>query len=121
MLLTKMDARNSQNMAFITTKVKGAGESVPTEYRMLQNYPNPFNPSTTIQYELPATGEVTVEVYNMLGERIVTLVNEAKEAGYHQVEWNGRDGNQRTVASGVYFYRIHAGSFSNVMRMLLLK
>jgi hypothetical protein len=121
MQLVKMEARNSQNMAFITTRVKGAGESVPTEYRMLQNYPNPFNPSTTIQYELPTTGEVTVEVYSMLGEKVATLVNEVMEAGYHQVQWNGRDGNQRTVASGVYFYRIHAGNYNNVMRMLMLK
>ncbi|MCC6398707.1 MAG: T9SS type A sorting domain-containing protein [Bacteroidetes bacterium] len=119
--LTSHEVRNSQNLTLAAIKVKGPGEATPTSYRIAQNYPNPFNPSTTIGYEIPAAGEVRLDVYNMLGERIATLVNEIQEAGYYRVQWNGRDMDQRPVASGVYFYRMQSGQFSSVMRMLLLK
>lgn len=95
---------------------------VPTNYVLFQNYPNPFNPTTTLKYSLPATGMVTLEVFNILGEKVTRLVNEMKHAGYHEVKWNTAG-----FASGVYFYMIYvkAGEgnkdFRAVKKMILLK
>ena len=119
--LTKYEARNSGNVALPLTKVQGAGEAVPTTYMLKQNYPNPFNPTTTIAYEVPTTSEVTLEVFNMLGQKVATLVNDVQESGFYQVHWNGQDSDHRQVASGLYLYRMHAGSFTSVKKMVLLK
>jgi hypothetical protein len=83
---------------------------------MLQNFPNPFNPKTIIRYELPITNDVELSVYNLLGQKVTTLVNERKQAGYHQVEW---DAGQ--FSSGVYYYRIEAGEFQDMKKMILLR
>jgi len=92
-------------------------ESVlPASYELNQNYPNPFNPTTKINYELPITNDVNLSVYNLLGQKVVTLVNEQKKAGYHQVAWDASG-----FASGIYYYRIQAGEFQDVKKMLLLK
>ena len=89
---------------------------MPTRYFLDQNYPNPFNPSTIINYELPTTSDVQLRIYNLLGQKIATLVSRRQEAGYHAVEWNAG-----TVTSGIYYYRLDAGSFHDMRRMLLLK
>ena len=89
---------------------------VPTEYGIAQNYPNPFNPSTKIFYNLPKSGNVSLKVYNVLGNEVATLVNEYKLAGTHQIDFNA--GN---LASGVYFYKILAGDFTQVKKMTLIK
>jgi flagellar hook assembly protein FlgD len=102
-------------------KVKGEGEMEPTTYSLFQNYPNPFNPTTTITYELPQTSNVRLEVFNILGQRVATLVNETQEAGFYQLQWDGRDNNHLRVASGMYLYRIQADKFSSVKKMLLVK
>ena len=83
---------------------------------LLQNYPNPFNPITIISYNLSQNSFVTVKVYDILGKEIANLVNENKESGYHSVEFNAAD-----LPSGVYFYKITAGKFSEIKKMLLLK
>jgi hypothetical protein len=84
--------------------------------------PNPFNPATTIRYGLPRAERVTLQVYNLLGEEVVTLVDdEQKAAGYHAAIWDGRNKNGRVVASGVYVYRIRAGDFSMTKKMALVK
>jgi hypothetical protein len=88
----------------------------PMRFKILQNYPNPFNSSTTIQYELPVNSNVTIEIYDVLGRRVATLVNEKQEAGYHQIRWDAKD-----KASGMYFYRIQAGDYVEAKKMLLLK
>lgn len=90
--------------------------SLPTEFALEQNFPNPFNPSTVIRYALPASGNVTLTVYNSLGEAVKTLVNSSKEAGYHEVSFNATD-----LPSGLYLYELKAGSFSSVKKMLLMK
>jgi hypothetical protein len=91
--------------------------AAPLEYRLEQNYPNPFNPSTTIRYILPTASSVTLSVYNVLGEEVTTLVsNERKEPGEFHAEWNA--GNN---PSGVYFYRITAGSFTETKKLVLIK
>jgi hypothetical protein len=95
---------------------------IPDDYNLSQNYPNPFNPSTTIRYSLPLQSQVTVKIYNSIGENISELVNFTQSAGSYQVNWNA--GN---VASGIYFYSIEAiptdGSevFRSVKKMILLK
>ncbi|MEO8167817.1 MAG: cohesin domain-containing protein, partial [bacterium] len=94
---------------------------MPVVFALTQNYPNPFNPSTRIDYQVPATSPVTVEVFNVLGEKVATLVNEVKEAGYYNVVWNGRNAANQQVASGLYIYTMRAGEFTNVKKMMLLK
>ncbi|MFZ0455920.1 MAG: T9SS type A sorting domain-containing protein [Ignavibacteriaceae bacterium] len=88
----------------------------PKTYMLSQNFPNPFNPSTTIKYALPENEKVTIEIYDLLGRKVAELVNGEVEAGYHEVKFNA--GN---LASGIYFYRLSAGSFNQVNKMLLMK
>jgi hypothetical protein len=88
----------------------------PSLFSLFQNYPNPFNPSTTIRYTLPRSSFITLTVYNTLGQQVAQLVNEQQQAGYHNAVFRG-DG----LASGVYFYRLEAGSFVSVKKLLLLK
>ncbi|UCE20325.1 MAG: T9SS type A sorting domain-containing protein [Gemmatimonadota bacterium] len=96
-------------------------EVVPTVYSLSQNYPNPFNPETEIRYGLPEAGDVRLDVYNLLGQRITTLVNEHQEAGYKSVVWDGRDENGQDVSSGMYFYALTSGTFAATKRMVLIK
>lgn len=99
----------------------GGGGSVPGSFALAQNYPNPFNPSTEIAFDLPAASNVELSIYNVLGQEVRTLLNASMEAGNHSVTWDGRDGRGSQVSSGVYFYRITAGSFNATKKMLLLK
>ena len=89
---------------------------IPKLPALLQNYPNPFNASTIIQYNLPSALDVTIDIYDILGRRVETLVQEQQPAGYHQVVWNATG-----QSSGLYFYRIQAGEYVKSRRMLLLK
>jgi len=90
--------------------------NLPTDCALLENYPNPFNARTTISYQLPAEAHVRLEVYNTLGQRIATLVDVRQEAGYRSVVWDASE-----VSSGVYFYKLTTGDFSESKRMLLVK
>ena len=90
--------------------------SLPKKYELWQNYPNPFNPTTTIQYAIPKAEHVTLKVYDELGKEVSTLVDENKEAGQYRVNFNGSN-----LASGIYYYRIAAGDFTEVKKLLLLK
>jgi predicted small secreted protein len=94
---------------------------VPKEYAVYQNYPNPFNPSTTIYYELPISDEVRLEVYNLLGQLVRTLVNGHQEAGRHQAVWDGNNDMGSPVASGIYIYRFRTGNYSRLFKMILMK
>jgi hypothetical protein len=96
----------------------GAAADLPTEFALAQNYPNPFNPATHIEYAVPVgtSAVVSLHVFDVLGRDVATLVNEAKEPGRYAVRWDA--GN---VASGVYYYRLHAGSYQSIRKMLLLK
>jgi hypothetical protein len=96
-------------------------ESVPTKFFVYQNYPNPFNPETEIGYTLPQASEVNLAIYNLLGQRISTVVDEYQTAGHKVVRWNGTDEEGNNVASGVYFYRIQAGDFVKSKKMVLMK
>jgi hypothetical protein len=88
----------------------------PTKFELYQNYPNPFNPTTTIEYDLPINGPVRISMYNILGEEVRVLVDAVQEAGHQSTILNGND-----LASGVYFYHLHAGSFSETKKMVLMK
>jgi len=101
--------------------LSGQQVAVPGMYALLQNYPNPFNPSTTIRFAIPSAGRVQMTVYNIIGQRVKTLVDEDRAAGEYVVEWNGNDENGRPVASGIYFYRLKSGSFDQTHKMTLLK
>jgi subtilisin family serine protease len=95
--------------------------NLPDKFELYQNYPNPFNPSTTIRYDLPVTSKVVIQIYNVLGEKVVTLVNEEQQAGYHSVMWGGINDYGFTVGSGVYIYTITAGEFRQANRMVFVK
>jgi len=90
--------------------------SIPTEFTLSQNYPNPFNPSTTINYQIATKSNVQLFVFNMLGEKVATLVNELQQPGSYQIEWDARG-----LSSGIYFYQIKANDFVSVKKMILMK
>ena len=95
--------------------------NIPSEFSLGQNYPNPFNPITKMDYTLPKRSRVNISIYNVLGQEIVTLVNEEQSYGYHSIAWNGTDQMGRAMASGVYFTRMVSETFSQTKKMLLLK
>lgn len=90
--------------------------SIPTDFFLNQNYPNPFNPITHIQYGLPKPSHVKLEVFNLIGQKVATLVNLYQPAGFYKIGFDGR-----SYASGMYVYRVVAGDFVGVRRMLLIK
>lgn len=98
-------------------------QSTPREFALHQNFPNPFNPDTTIKYDLAESADVTLQIYNVLGQVVRTLVaSEAQNAGRYQIRWNGMDDRGVPVSSGIYFYQISAdGKFSDVRKLMLLK
>ncbi len=95
--------------------------NLPQQFQLMQNYPNPFNPETTIRYHLPEAIPVKLSIYNMLGQKIKTLVDAKQTAGEYRIRWNGRDESGREVASGIYLYRLKAGDFVSTKKMLLLQ
>jgi hypothetical protein len=99
----------------------GGEPNLPTEYYLAQNYPNPFNPSTIIELSLPQAGPVQVEVFNILGRRVRTMVDGSLSVGVHRFEFDGRDDEGSPLATGVYFYRVTASNFSDTKKMLLVK
>ena len=96
------------------------GRALPARFALGPNYPNPFNPSTIIPYQLAASSEVRLEVFNLLGQRITTLVDGERAAGFHTATWHATDGAGRAVGAGVYIYRMTVGVESQTGRMVLL-
>ncbi|MEE9554060.1 MAG: T9SS type A sorting domain-containing protein [candidate division Zixibacteria bacterium] len=90
--------------------------NLPARFALIQNYPNPFNPSTTIRYSLPEQSDVRIEIYNILGQRVATLFDGNKQAGYQTITWNAED-----YPSGVYFARLETEGRSENIKMVLLK
>jgi hypothetical protein len=105
----------------VVASVKPVDGLVPGEFALGQNYPNPFNPSTTIEYKVPARANVEITIFNILGQKVATVVNDVHEAGSHRATWNGRDLSGNIAASGVYFYSLKSGSFEQVKKMMLMK
>ncbi len=112
-------------LAISTDGVVGVEDNklaIPTNFGLDQNYPNPFNPSTIIQYRLKEPTDVKLVIYNILGQQVMTIVNQVQKAGNYSVQWNAKDNYGSKVSSGVYFYRLVAGNkFTEVKKMMLLK
>jgi hypothetical protein len=98
------------------TSVKDKGLYVPAPFRLDDNFPNPFNPSTTIGYVLPHKSAVQLNVYNIVGQQVASLVNDEQETGYHELKFDGSN-----LASGVYFYRLQAGAYEATKKLLLIR
>ncbi len=114
--LSKKRSRNSEE-----NDEKLSTQLLPDKYVLFQNYPNPFNPDTEIKFSIPKSCQVSVVVYNQLGQMIRVLTDEVKDTGTHQVKWNGRDQNGNTVTSGVYFYQIFTDEFTETKKMVFMR
>jgi hypothetical protein len=117
----KMLPRNDIDVVRFSVGVEEKPSGVLQTYALEQNYPNPFNPETTIGYHIAQKGQVTITIYSMLGQKVKTLVDESKPAGAYRVVWNGRDERGVAVPTGMYFYRMKSGEFTQVRKLLLLK
>jgi len=106
--------------SFVETEIS-SGARLPISYSLNQNYPNPFNSSTVLRYSVAKAARVRLDVFDILGRRVRTLVDEFQSAGTHDVTWDGRDAFGRAAASGTYFYRLTAGEYSESRKMILLK
>ena len=117
------DLRGSSNVSLAS----GVNEQeirdliLPREFSLSQNYPNPFNPITTINYSIPTQSRVKLQIYNLLGQVVTTLVDADKNPGYYEAIWNGTNQSGKSVSSGLYFYSLRAGQFSDTKKMVILK
>lgn len=106
---------------FILEKI-GSIVTIPGDYELSQNFPNPFNPATTLRFGLPQPEDITLKIYNVLGQEVITLLNkEFRKGGYHAVIWDGRNQHGQPVASGVYIYRFEAGKFVKTGKMIMVR
>jgi len=99
----------------------GIEGEIPDTYFINQNYPNPFNPSTTIEYGLPEESRITIKIFNILGQKVKTLVSENKPAGFYKITWNGDNDYGNKVASGIYIYRMNCSSFVMSRKLIIIK
>lgn len=106
---------------YVNMTVQEILNNIPIEFSLGQNYPNPFNPITKINYTLPKHAKVNVSIYNVLGQRVITLLDKKQEYGYHTLTWNGTNSFGKQMATGVYFAKMSAGKFTQTKKMLLLK
>jgi hypothetical protein len=111
---------NGDELIFGPITVGGVGQT-PMTYALYQNAPNPFISSTSIQYQLPANGKVSLKVYDLTGRLVRTIVNREEEAGFYTVNWNRQDDKGRKLANGVYFYRLVSGDFTTTKKMIVLR
>ncbi len=119
--LAKMVSEGNFEVGFVQEIDSTPAEGVPEDFRLSQNFPNPFNAETRIAFDLPVASEVRLEIFNILGERVRTLVDAEVAAGAHSVVWDGRNESSRQVVSGIYFYQIEIGPLQGTRRMLLLR
>ena len=111
----------SEFIPSIATGITDDEDIIPLSFALNQNYPNPFNPSTTISFELPTSSHVTLTVFNILGQEVRRLADGIYTVGRHEVVWDGRSDGGSECSSGIYFYRIDAGDFSSVRKMVLVR
>jgi hypothetical protein len=114
-------ASNKDHGNVSSVSVTDGNSIIPAQFFLTQNYPNPFNPTTSISFGLPKDSDVKVEVFNLLGQKVRTLLNGQERAGYKTIIWDGKDEAGKGVASGVYFYKVNAGNFNDTKKMTLLK
>lgn len=116
----------ADGVGFLVLQVSGAvvvheTGALPSDFRILGNHPNPFNPATVIRFELPRSGQVRLNVYNVLGQKIATLAERVLSGGSHEIAWDGRSNSGVSVSAGVYFYTLTVGDRLETRKMLLLR
>jgi hypothetical protein len=121
-----LSATRSPTAAALEPMAKGesdydAGNLIPDDFYLANNHPNPFNPSTTIEFGLPEAASVRLDIYNILGRKVITLIDREVPAGRHAVTWSGATATGASVSTGMYFYRLQAGDFVQSRKMLMLK
>ncbi|HHE37582.1 MAG TPA: T9SS type A sorting domain-containing protein, partial [Candidatus Cloacimonetes bacterium] len=117
------DIRN-ETIIPVTLTVTGTEadpDLIPEFTELTGNYPNPFNPQTIISFGLNRSSKVTLDIYNIKGQKVRTLVNGNKQAGYHKIIWDGKDNFRNKVGSGIYFYKMTTDDYNNIRKMILLK
>jgi hypothetical protein len=105
----------------ILVKVEQDNAEIPKEFALYQNYPNPFNPATEIKFDIPKESHVKIVIYDITGKEVKTLVDEVVKPGAYRILWDGTDNSGNKVTSGIYFYRMIAGSYVSVKKMVLIK
>ena len=116
--VTGSDDNTPNSLVVGTLSISSA--NLPLTFELHQNYPNPFNPTTTIDYDLPDNAHVTLSIYDLMGKKVITLIDEPKTAGSRSIQWNSRDEKGRAVSAGLYLYTIQAGNFNQTNKMVLL-
>ena len=117
----KMVKRQYIHVTATTTINDLQNNSLPVQFSLLQNFPNPFNPETQISYNLPKSCHVKLEIFNQVGQQIIILIDQNQSKGFHKIKWNGLCQNSTAVVSGIYFYKITAGDFTSLRKMVLLR
>ena len=102
-------------------EIEGSDDSRPSEFFLSQNYPNPFNPTTNFRFSLSKSAHVKIDIFNIVGQKVRTLVDKEMKPGVYVADWDGKDENGKPVSSGIYFYRMEAGEFSDMKKMVLVK
>jgi len=120
-VLVQVDARDLNNQPLDVEMSGATAVAIPTVASFAQNYPNPFNPQTTLAFALPQAAHVTLKIFGLDGTHVRTLIDERREAGRHEVVWDGRDEAGQALATGAYFAMIDAGDFHQVRKMVLMK
>jgi hypothetical protein len=104
------------NTGGVTSVKEFAGKALPTSFFLMQNYPNPFNPATTISFSLPSKSFISLKIFDLLGKEVATIVSGEMSAGSYSKQWNAS-----TFSSGIYFYRLQAGKFTETKKLVLMK
>ncbi len=126
LVINSNDPGAAQEVVNVTVNVDpavaiGGSAQLPTQWALDQNYPNPFNPETEIRFSIPRTADVKLTVFNILGQKVRSLVNARMEPGYYKARWDGRNNAGVKVSSGIYIYRFESAGFVKDMKMILLK
>ncbi len=111
---------NIHDGSYVATAIEDIG-NVPQIYNLRNAYPNPFNPSTTIEFTIPVSNNVKIEIFNIAEQKVRTVLNEQKIAGTHRVVWNGKNEFGQMVSTGMYFVRMNSSHFVNTKKIVLIK
>jgi hypothetical protein len=121
-IITELVYSDSFTVIFDLSNLAISNESIiPEIFALRQNYPNPFNPVTTIAYDVPEMTSVRVDIYNILGQQVRTLINRSHEPGYYRIQWDGTNDYGEVLPTGMYIYSIQASGFTSVKKLVLMK